>query len=224
MKHGGRDPRAGRAGFSLVELVVVVGIMMILAAMTMPAITRYFRLYRIRGALQQVSGAVQTARHRAVTKNVNFGVDFVTESPTRYWVHYVDDQSAAHSRSAQDLDFSAPQPSQSILATLPEGVRFAASAAECPTATLAMLGLTGTAATFAPNGSWFRFTRLGNRCVSGANCTTPHIVGTPATVVMNVPSTDPTLNGSSVVCLFQPATGLSRALVVSPGGRVRTPQ
>jgi Tfp pilus assembly protein FimT len=208
MRYRGRDARAGRAGFSLVELVVVVGIMMVLAAMTMPAIGRYFRLYKIRGAQQQVSGAIQTARNRAISKNVNLGVSFVVESPTRYWIHIEDDQSAAHSRAQQTLNFTAPNLAQSTSGTLPEGVRFAASASECLTPSLAAFNLSGS---FSANAGFFRFNRLGAWC--GVSCATLSTSATPPNAMMNGAA-------GSLVCLYQPATGLSRSLLVSPGGRV----
>lgn len=200
----------GDAGFSLIELLMVVGIIMILAAMATPAIGRYFRLFRIRGAQQQVTGAIQTARGRAITKNVNLGVSFVIESPTRYWIHIEDDQSPARSRVQQPLDFATPNAAQSALATLPEGVQFAASAAECPNNVVAGAGGTGS---FSPNASWFRFNRLGAWCglVSCASLSTSAV---PPDAMMSNAS-------GSLVCLYQPVTGLSRALLVSPGGRVR---
>ena len=49
---------------------------------------------RIKGATQQVAGEIQAARNKAISKNVNLGVVFVTLSPTTYqWA--VED---AHSR------------------------------------------------------------------------------------------------------------------------------
>jgi len=209
--------RGGDAGFSLIEMLVVVGIIMILAAMSFPQISRYVRNYRIRAASQQVAGAIQVARNRAIVKNVNNGVDFVIQSTTQYWVHVEDDLSTAHTRQAQSLNFTTPNVGQSTQYTLPYDLQFATSVAQCPDTTLKAVGLNGQS--FTPGVGWFRFARLGNLCV-GCTPSPTFVSGTPTSAILNVSSTQSTLNGTSAVCLYQPATGLSRAILVSPGGRV----
>lgn len=209
MRHRHAPGRSG--GFSLIELLVVVAIMMVLAAMITPAIGRYFRNYRIREAQDQIATSIQRARGRAISKNVNFGVSFVIESPTRYWIHVEDDQSAARSRNRQTLNFAAPDPGQSAREELPRAVRFAASAAECPLAQ--RLGV----ATYAPNGGWFRFNRLGawSGCATAA-CSAAEL---PAA---SVPPNALMQSGlGTLICVYEEATGLHRPLLVSPGGRVQ---
>lgn len=207
-----RGTRSGRSeGFSLIELMVVVALILLLAAMGFPAIGQYFRVFRIRGAQQQVAGAITQARNRAISKNVNNGVVFVIESPTRYWIHVEDDQSPQHLSARQPIVFATPNQGQSTLFTLPDGVQFAASATDCPTTTLAAVGYPGS---FAPNSGFLRFNRLGGWCGGGqSSCAALSSTPTPAAQLVN--STSGTL-----ICLFQPATGLSRGITVSPGGRV----
>jgi Tfp pilus assembly protein FimT len=73
----GRPTRLSRqAGFSLVELLIVVIVIMITAAVALPGMLRFLRLYRVRGAAQQVASNIQTARSRAIMRNVNTGVLF----------------------------------------------------------------------------------------------------------------------------------------------------
>lgn len=217
-----RTRNASSAGFSLIELLTVAAIIGILAVVSFPAIGQYVRNYRIRGAAEQVAGAIQTARSRAIVKDVNNGVDVIVQNTSQYWVHVEDDQST-HTRTPAVLDFSAPNPAQSTTFTLPFDVVFATSAAECPDATMAKLGFTGS---FTPTTSWLRFSRLGNMC-AGCTMAAGVIVGTPASVIMTgavAQANQPQLNGSSVVCLYQPATGLSQAVAVGVGGRVQRQQ
>jgi Tfp pilus assembly protein FimT len=230
-----RDRRAGapgrESGFSLIEMMVVAGIIMLLAAMAFPALGRTFRLYRIREAQDQLVANVQAARLKAISRNVNWGVSIVVEPPTgalpptRYWIQVEDDLSPARSRTQQTIAFPAANTVNSTLATLPEGVQFATSAAECPNTTVQ--GATGQVGTptiaFAPNGGWFRFDRLGAWC-GGATClnqpTNPATTGLPNVMVNSNADGASTVAGS-LICVYQRATGLSRALLVSPGGRVR---
>ncbi len=205
--------RDGAHGFSLIELMVVVGIILVGAAMAAPAIGRYFRNYRIREAQSQVAGAIQTARTRAITRNVNNGVTFVAESKTSYWVHIGDDLSTVRSRDPQPLDFAAPVAIQSTRYELPRGVEFVDGTQASRCTSIATVGV----ATFTPTSGWFGFTRLGGWCNGLPGCAaTPVKAGlTPPTVIMN------DTVGGSTVCLLEVATGLNRSVQVSVGGRLR---
>src|SRR6185295_1371507 len=91
--------RNRQAGFSLIELLTVVAIIGILAAMAFPAISRYVKNYQIDGAAQKVMSEVQLARTKAIMRNVNRAGLFLVlpnevagSPPNRYqWV--VPDQS-----------------------------------------------------------------------------------------------------------------------------------
>src|SRR5258708_683900 len=85
------------AGFTLIELLVVVGIIGLSAAICDPAIHRFTRNYQIRGATQQVAGEIQAARNRAINKNVNLGVVFITLDSTHYQWAVEDDQTGTGS-------------------------------------------------------------------------------------------------------------------------------
>ena len=71
-------------GFSLVEMLIVVAIVAIMAAVAFPNIAQYTRNYRIKGAAQQVAGELQAARSKAIMTNTNNGVSFVVVDRDSY--------------------------------------------------------------------------------------------------------------------------------------------
>ena len=81
---------AGIRGFTLIEMMVVVGIIMLTAAVMLPNIAGYVRAGRIRAAQDAVSSALQRARNVAIMKNTQMGVTFITQDNTTYWVHVED--------------------------------------------------------------------------------------------------------------------------------------
>jgi Tfp pilus assembly protein FimT len=73
-KHFARSTSVGRAlpnGFSLVELVVVVGIMMLLSAIAMPQILSTMRSYQVTSAAAQVADTLKFTRYEAIRSNIN---------------------------------------------------------------------------------------------------------------------------------------------------------
>jgi len=206
-------------GFSLVELLVVVAIIAIAAAIALPMIANYLRHYKIRGASQQVAGEIQAARNKAIGKNVNLGVVFVTVDATHYRWIIEDDQWVA------DGVNPVRRPLSAILADPdPEKVKVQVGPEQALPA-----GLTFTQTCPAPaptGGAWesgFRFNRLGAWCSPDASDTRcPDLdVGQPfvynatgVTVTAGVESTGAT------VCVGEGSTGLGRKIFIRPGGRV----
>jgi prepilin-type N-terminal cleavage/methylation domain-containing protein len=203
-------------GFSLIELIVVSAIIAILAFVAVPNLIGYFRLARVRAAVRQLAGSVQTARSRAVSKNVNNGVMIVAESPQRYWVHMEDDATPPVIPAIpQPLDLATPVAAQSTAFDLPGQIRFAASAAECQQ-------LPPGVPAYTPTFSSVRFNRLGAACATDgtAGCPSPTVSGgVPANVITRAPVTR-----EAVFCLYDPRTGLSRWVTISVGGRVNSQQ
>ena len=109
-RHETEDPFRSRpqAGFTLVELLTVVAIIGLLSAVAVPAIARYMRNYRIRGAAQQVAGEIGAARTKAIARNTNLGVLFVTLSSSTYrWVIQDDPTVPGHPAVVHDADHDA---------------------------------------------------------------------------------------------------------------------
>lgn len=212
MKHRQRTGRKA-AGFTLIELLVVVAIMAVMTAAALPAISRYFRNYKIKNAVQAVGGEITVARNKAIMKNVNWGVVFLIEndaqgSPTRYRYLIEDDQTPPRASSAMLATAILPPGSDPLKLAqvgpskdLPEGIVF------------------GTTCTgFVPTDKGFRFNRMGAWCDPGsAPCAafappTPPAAG--ANLVMN------TAGAGARICLVQADSGLRREISVAPGGRV----
>jgi prepilin-type N-terminal cleavage/methylation domain-containing protein len=85
--HGQRQT-AGR-GFTLVELLVVVGILLILAAMTIAAVNFSLTSEKIRGASRQLQSFLEGARDRAIHAKQPRGVRFyVDQTPTTAGGHF----------------------------------------------------------------------------------------------------------------------------------------
>ena len=204
----------GSAGFSLIELLVVVAIISIMAAVAVPQIARYFRNYQMSSAVREVSGEIQAARNKAVMKNVNFGAVFYIRSATTYRVAVEDDQNPAPlpatptgpSREPRALTLTEaeadPDHQVSNLRRLPGDVTFGTGCA---------------GATFAPNDTGVRFTRLGMSCDPGTAACPGALVSPASPAAPNLVMND--ANGSAI-CLVEPSTGLRRLIRVSPGGRV----
>jgi len=64
------------AGFSLVELLFVVAIVLILAAVAVPMLMTSVAGFRLRGAVASVTGAIQTTRYQAIFNGYPFQVVF----------------------------------------------------------------------------------------------------------------------------------------------------
>jgi Tfp pilus assembly major pilin PilA len=203
------ETRPSTAGFSLVEVLVVAGIIMVLAAVGAPAIANWARNYQIRGATQALAGEIQTARTRAISKNANLGVSIVVENVTTYWTHVEDDQTVPRVTARQQLDLAAPDNVQSVRHTMPEGIEFALTPADCP-----------AVAGFAPGDYGFRFNRLGAWCDPGGGgaCPDVDIAGATTNAVFSTGA------AGSIICLIERRSGLSRFVTITPGGRVQAQQ
>jgi len=203
----------GERGFSTVELLVVVAIIVILGAVSVPSIVSFMKVYRIQGAAQQVVNEIAKARGRAISRNTNFGVLLIVLPPNTppgnptnlegYRFVYEDpvygqfpDNSSARRPTTTLLGW----PEQlGLLQTLPVGITFG-------------VPRPGGAPTPA---SAFRFNRLGRLCNPGVPL---DVEPCPALdVASNLIAFDA---GVGKVTLRQPSSGLSAEINVAQGGRI----
>jgi prepilin-type N-terminal cleavage/methylation domain-containing protein len=203
--------RRPERGFTLVEMLVVVGIVAVMAMVALPNISQYIRNYRIRGAAQQVAGELQTARSKAIMTNTNAGpgvvggVSFVVVDADSY--RYVQEDLLVDVAAG-----TIPAGSElSPLRDLPLGVRF-------------------VVATGANSGPSVRFNRMGNFCNPAAGGACAPAVAAPCAVAdgtrcdreggSNFIEPDAAIQGGLVITLLEESTLLRRTIRLAPGGRV----
>jgi type II secretory pathway pseudopilin PulG len=184
----------------MIELLVVAAIIAIGAAMALPNIAGFVRSARIRGATQEVKAQITTARAKAIMKNVNNGVVFVTLSDTTYRYVIEDDMTGPPFEPlpldvATVLSGPEPNPQAGPLMQLPTGVRFVLGTHQA-----------------------FRFDRLGT-------WHDPGDASMPRNDLVVLPGDPKYLTNNNAACpgssikIEQPETGLRRVVCVGTGGR-----
>lgn len=107
MKHSTeKTSLQGTAGFSLVELMVVLAVLVILASIAVPAYTVWVPNYKLKTAAREVYSALQLAKLRAVKENANVVIWFDTN--TNSYRAFLDDGSGAGVAGNNTQDGSEP--------------------------------------------------------------------------------------------------------------------
>ncbi len=66
----------GRSGLTVLELVVALATAMLLAALAIPQISRYWQVYQLDAATQTLVSSLELARYSAISRNVDMVVSF----------------------------------------------------------------------------------------------------------------------------------------------------
>jgi len=67
-----------KAGFSLIELLVVVAVMLVVAAFATPTLTTTLDSFRMRGTMSSIANMAQRARTQAIKKDTSQRIHFAT--------------------------------------------------------------------------------------------------------------------------------------------------
>ncbi len=192
-------------GFSLTELLVVVGIIAVMAAVALPNIAGWFRSYKLKAAAQRVASDIAAARLKAIMKNVNFGVIFVVTANNRYRWIIEDDQDPSNGITSERVAASTliTDPNQAgPEQTLPAGIEFGTSST-CS-------GMS------APTGPALRFRRLGDWCnPTGSAEPCPLVTGIGQDFVANSAGT------GAMLCLIEVDSSANRKITITTGGRLK---
>jgi len=102
--------RPGQAGFSMIEIAVVLLVIAIVSAFVVPQVIAFMRAYKLGVAARNVATALQRARFLATSNNTRAGI--VVSEETRVDIQQYDASGAG-------------EPQNKGIVSLPDGVRIA---------------------------------------------------------------------------------------------------
>jgi type II secretory pathway pseudopilin PulG len=82
------EGRKASAGFSMVEMAVSIGVLLVLAAISVPALTRAFAIYQLNDTAARLAGTLKFARFEAI--RLNRPVDCQIQQVGNGWLVYAD--------------------------------------------------------------------------------------------------------------------------------------
>ncbi len=83
--------RRNNSGFSLVELMIAIGIISIILAIAVPNLQRWLPAYRLKGATQDMLGNLNRAKLEAIKRNTLCTVMFGGDGDVFDYIVFVDD-------------------------------------------------------------------------------------------------------------------------------------
>ncbi len=141
----GKHPVRSQSGFSLVELMIVMVIILIIAAIAIPNIGRALRDYRLSNAATDVSNLLQQARYTAVRLNRDVTARATCPGvlPVQVWIE-LNNPPDGFTPGGVDLDGDGVAETQETLVVLPNEVVFAPAGAPGPASMGAFYAATAT--------------------------------------------------------------------------------
>lgn len=196
-----RRPRRGERGFSLIELMIVISIIMVIAVAATPYMVNVISAARMRGQMQSLATFIQQSRGNAVRTNTSRAI-YLSQVHSEYIVYEADVASTQPTLSNSTTAFQMPMGKQVVYIGTPTG-------SNVPS-TLDSATVFGSSSITPQTSGAIAWNTRGMPCViSGSTCTTAPASGADAFVWYFV---------------FQPPLGSNRwgALSVSPAGRIKT--
>jgi Tfp pilus assembly protein FimT len=74
--------RSRAEGFTLIEISIVVAIVFVLVALSLPMVQNTFGYFRLRGAVSSVTGAIQSTRYQALQNGYPYSLAFTKATGT----------------------------------------------------------------------------------------------------------------------------------------------
>lgn len=75
-------PARPTRGFTLIEMIFVVAIVLLMSVMAIPMVNNALAIYRLRAAVSSVTGAIQTTRYQAISSGYPYQVVFNAAAKT----------------------------------------------------------------------------------------------------------------------------------------------
>jgi len=91
-------PDLSRSGFTVLELIVAIGIAVVVLGIAVPSLMQWLPTLRLSSGTRQVATDLQVTRMKAISQNTKFRMSFVGAIPgaTSYQIQKYDDASASY--------------------------------------------------------------------------------------------------------------------------------